>query len=814
MAKKRPKIMDARWFGLIIGVTVLGIFLLLNYRTGLLAKLELKVLDTFFALKTTQEKKTLQVGTVQTDRDIKVSEDILIVGVDFNTLSKYGSWPFPRRIHADLANAFARLKSQDNRERSLFLDIFFADPDLKNPANDALLVESIEKSGRVFLETVLLPSPSLTDDQAALAARQEALYETWGAIRNIRGDWKRISGFYGFEPPLEPYGRAARGYGHANFVADADKIYRRQPLIAKSSELMEVLSLDELSPGFSVDEKSMERLAWQDERGAFHDIDVPLTAESLSALGTEMKKSAPMMIEDKDQDGVPDAEYHVILKFKDTFVPAITLSLALDYLGAKLEDVEVVLGEYIRIPSPSIFDVESGKWIPYTLLVSREEYDKEGKVTKEAVRRGVPEIRIPINEYGQMMVNFMGHRSSESMDGHQTFPVRSYSGYADKAPGSDPDTWRRTLGVPNKIVMVGAFASGMAEDEKPTPYGLMYGIEIHANALNTILMDNFIHKAPWWVDTLIVGIMVLVTAFLVSRLSALIGVGYTLISVIVYFFVASALFDDSAYLLNYTMPAFSTMFTFISVIVYRALTEEKDKRQMRATFGKYVSPQVVDRLVDDPPELGGEDKELTVFFSDIRGFTTLSENMAPQELVNHLNVYFTAMTNLLMDYGGTLDKYIGDAIMGFWGAPLPQSDHAVRGCKCALAMMSKLKDLNEAWPESRQISVGIGVNSGIITVGNMGSPLRMNYTLTGDHVNLASRLEATNKEYGSQIIISEFTYGLVKDKFVVRELDNIRVKGKNKPVGIYELVDCLEPLEPPKAVVKAPRKKGGAVGQG
>ncbi|NLJ45075.1 MAG: CHASE2 domain-containing protein, partial [Treponema sp.] len=529
MAKKRPKILEARWFGLIIGCMILGIFLLLNYQTGLLSKLELKVLDTFFTLKTTQEKRSLQEGTVQTERDVKISEDILIVGVDTSTLSKYGNWPFPRRVHADLINSFARIKNQDNRERALFLDIFFIDPD-RNPANDALLVDSIEKSGRVFLETVLTPSPALAAEEAGMEVRQQVLYYTWGVIRDIRGDWKSVPGFYGYEPPLEPYGRASRGYGHANFIADSDKIYRRQPLVIKSSVLKEILRLDDLAPGFTVNEKEMERLAWQDDRGEYHTIDVPLTVESLATLKAEMAKRAPMKIEDTDQDGTPDAEYHVVRKFQDTFVPAITLSLALEYFGRSLDEIEVVLGSHILIPKPRTYDPASGQWVPYRIVVSREQYDKDGKVVKEAVFREVPEIRIPINEYGQMLVNFMGHRSSESQEGHQTFPVRSYAGYADKAPSPDPDTWRRTMGVPNKIVMVGAFASGMAEDEKPTPYGLMYGIEIHANALNTILMDNFIHKAPAWVDIVIMVAMVLITAFLVSRLSALIGVGYTLVS--------------------------------------------------------------------------------------------------------------------------------------------------------------------------------------------------------------------------------------------------------------------------------------------
>ncbi len=796
MAKRRPKILDTKWFGLILGLLVIGIFLLLNYETGLLGKLDLKVLDTFFTLKTTQRKETLQEGTVQTDRDVRVSEDILIVGIDFNSLSRYGNWPFPRRVHADLVNSFARIKNQDNRERSLFLDIFFNDPD-RNPANDALMVESMEKSGRVFLETVLTASPSQGADEEELRTRQNALYDRWGSIKTIQGDWKGIPGFHGVEPPLEPYGRATKGYGHANFVADSDKVYRRQPLLVRLSLLKEILRLDDLKAGFDVDGAAFESLAWQDSRGEYHDIELPLTAETLSSLRAEMEKKAPLKVEDTDGDGQPDEEYHVVRRFSNEFVPAITLSLALDYFGKELDEIEVVLDKHIRIPSPKRYEAASGEWVPYAVPVSREEYDAEGNLRREAVWREIPEILIPINEYGQMLVNYMGHRSSESMEGHQTFPVRSYAGYAEKAPGPNPSEWRRTMGVANRIVMVGAFASGMAEDEKPTPYGLMYGIEIHANALNTILMDNFIHKAPAWVDILILSGMALATAFLVSRLSALIGVGYTLFSVVAYFFIASYVFDGSAYLLNYTMPSLAAVFAFVAVIVYRALTEDKDKRQMRETFGKYLSPKVVDQLVESPPELGGVDKELSVLFSDIRSFTTLSENMSPQELVNHLNSYLTSMTDVILEFGGYLDKYVGDEIMCFWGAPLKQDDHAVLACKCALRQMEVLREWNRQWPEAVRLNIGIGVNSGIMTVGNMGSPARMNYTLMGDNVNLGARLEGTNKEYGTNIIIGENTYGLVKDRFVVRELDNIRVKGKNKPVGIYELVDCLEPLEPP-----------------
>jgi adenylate cyclase len=278
----------------------------------------------------------------------------------------------------------------------------------------------------------------------------------------------------------------------------------------------------------------------------------------------------------------------------------------------------------------------------------------------------------------------------------------------------------------------------------------------------------------------------------------------SLILIVLFFFAITLLFELSNWIITLSGPVFAILLSFLAVIVYRIMTEEKDKRRIRDMFGKYVSPSVVDQILQNPPELGGVDKELSVFFSDIRGFTTLSESMTPQELINHLNRYLTAMTDVIMLFQGTLDKYIGDAIMSFWGAPLPQADHAILACKCALRQMQVLGELNTSLPPERRLNVGMGINSGIMTVGNMGSLGRMNYTLTGDNVNLGARLEGTNKQYMTNIIISEYTYGLVKGRVLARELDNIRVKGKNKPVQIYELVDVLEGLEPPAplAVVK------------
>ncbi len=191
-------------------------------------------------------------------------------------------------------------------------------------------------------------------------------------------------------------------------------------------------------------------------------------------------------------------------------------------------------------------------------------------------------------------------------------------------------------------------------------------------------------------------------------------------------------------------------------------------------------------------ELGGEDKFITVLFSDVRGFTTISEQLgAPQKLVALLNEYLSAMTKLIFEYNGTLDKYVGDEIMAFWGAPIPQEDHAYRACKSALVQIKYLYGpLHDKWDREKKpkMRIGIGINTGNMTVGNMGSESRMDYTLMGDNVNLGARLEGTNKVYTTSIIISEYTYEQVKDRVITRELDIIKVKGKAKPVRIYELM--------------------------
>ncbi|AFG37571.1 adenylate/guanylate cyclase domain-containing protein [Spirochaeta africana] len=782
MRRRGNELFSTRWFSFVIAAGVCLLVLLLQF-TPLVSRLETMVLDAHFHWRYRFDAAgSVREGVTFRAQNPNVHPDILIIGVDNNALNRFGRWPFDRRIHGNFVNNLARIQNQDARERALFLDFFFSEP-ASNPTDDAMLVHSMRQSGRVFLENVLTFDPPRTQDYQTFFRRQHALQNTAGTITDVSGDWQNMLSFQGVEAPLIPYGNAVRGYGHANFIADNDEVFRRQPLVAKISEVVALYDIHELLQDQSVDLLQYQRLAWLDRFGEQHTIELPLTEQGGQQLLDSLEeRGAPYTREDGS------SSYRIRL-FQDHFVPSITLSLALEYMNVGIHDIEVVLGSHILIREPQMYVPAEDSWQPFQVMDRPPRYNRDGELTREARYRQVDELRIPIDAHGQMLINYVGPRSSSSAQGIQTFPVRSYAGYASRITGPDPYTWPATMALENKIVMAGAFATGMADDEQATPFGMMYGVEMHANALNTILMDNFLHPVSFWHNLMVLLALTMLTAWVSSRLSTLWSMGIVLAGIVGLFLAVTTVFDSFNLIFAFSPPAIGIFLTFLSIVVYRVMTEERDKRRIRDMFGRYVSPQVVNQILENPPELGGVDRELTVLFSDIRGFTTLSESMTPQELVNHLNQYLTAMTDIILEFQGTLDKYVGDEIMCFWGAPLPQADHAIKACRCAVKQIQALEELNAQWPPEKRISIGIGINSGIMTVGNMGSLGRMNYTLMGDNVNLGARLEGTNKQYRTQIIISEYTYGLVKDHVIARELDNIRVKGKNKPVLIYELLD-------------------------
>jgi adenylate cyclase len=399
-------------------------------------------------------------------------------------------------------------------------------------------------------------------------------------------------------------------------------------------------------------------------------------------------------------------------------------------------------------------------------------YDQNGIVDIQfgTLRRVVP------NDIGQALINYHG-------------PANTYPHYsmADVIQGKVPR--EKFCG---KIVLVGATATGIG-DIKSTPYsGTNYpGVELHANVIDNILHGNFLQRGAK--QQLIDAMLILLLGLPLGIFLALAPPRFMLLGVLI--LGPLVWIDYRAFLagwwLNFSIPAITLGSNVLLVSLYRALIEEKEKRKVRGAFAQYLSPEVIRRLLLNPQLVEPRKTEISVMFSDIRGFTSISEKLDAQELALFLNEYLSDMTRIVFKHSGTLDKYIGDAVMAFWGAPFEDGGHAIKACNGALEMMLRVHELQQKWAaEGRpHLDIGIGINTGGASVGNMGSALRLGYTALGDTVNLSSRLEGLNKDYGTHIIVNETTYSSTTSAgFLFRELDLIRVKGKSEPVTIYELV--------------------------
>jgi adenylate cyclase len=316
-------------------------------------------------------------------------------------------------------------------------------------------------------------------------------------------------------------------------------------------------------------------------------------------------------------------------------------------------------------------------------------------------------------------------------------------------------------------------------------------VEIHANVIDNILNQRFLKYGfrQALADVLLImffGIPLGIWMALVSPRWMWFGVSLLVPMIAINFWAFL-----HGWWLNLLVPALTLSTNVLLVSLYRSLFEEKEKRRVRSAFGQYLSPEVIRRLLVNPRLVEPKKTDITVMFSDIRGFTTISEKLDAQDLALFLNQYLSDMTGLVFEHHGTLDKYIGDAVMAFWGAPFEEPGHAVRACNTALKMMARVREMQKKWEAEGKprLDIGIGLNTGVASVGNMGSALRYGYTALGDTVNLSSRLEGLNKDYGTHILVNETTYAAAKDEgFVFRELDLIRVKGKLQPVTIHELI--------------------------
>ncbi|UPJ50615.1 adenylate/guanylate cyclase domain-containing protein [Bradyrhizobium sp. 200] len=355
--------------------------------------------------------------------------------------------------------------------------------------------------------------------------------------------------------------------------------------------------------------------------------------------------------------------------------------------------------------------------------------------------------------------------------------------------------------IAGKLVLIGTSAVGL-NDIKTTPVSrAMPGVEIHAQVLESTLTGQVISQPIYgivveFVTALLFGLLVIAFAPLFGPVT-LVALGAAFASLLVgmsaYFYMQNRL------LIDFTYPLMSTTSIYLTLIFASFVREQAQRRQIRSAFGQYLSPALVEQLAQSPEKLvlGGEEREMTIMFSDMRGFTSISETYKndPQGLTALMNRFLTPLTNAILSRKGTIDKYMGDAIMAFWNAPLDDKDHELNACEAALDMLERVDELNqarelEAKEEGRPfipLNAGIGLNTGTCVVGNMGSDQRFDYSVFGDSVNLASRLEGQSKEYGFPIIVGSKTALSVKDRFAILELDFIMVKGKKEPEVIYAI---------------------------
>jgi len=348
-----------------------------------------------------------------------------------------------------------------------------------------------------------------------------------------------------------------------------------------------------------------------------------------------------------------------------------------------------------------------------------------------------------------------------------------------------------------KIILVGATSQSL-HDVLNTPVSkgkLMPGVEVHANIINTLIEEDYLEEQSSF-SVIVVLFFIFLFIYFIFYKKIWFGLIFGLLFCLVYLIFGIFIFETFNILLNVFYPIFYSIFAIFLNVSYLYTTESKHKKEIVGAFSKYVSPDIVNDILKNPSKLnlGGERRNISILFSDIRGFTSLSEKLSPEKLVLILNEYLTEMTSIVLKNKGLIDKFIGDAIMALWGTPLDLDKHPDFACKSAMEMIENLTNLNKDLKKRKlpQIDIGIGINTGECVVGNMGSNQRFDYTAMGDNVNLASRLEGLNKIYGTNIIISENTARKISSDFKIRKLDKVCVKGKKKPILIYELNENLD----------------------
>lgn len=452
-----------------------------------------------------------------------------------------------------------------------------------------------------------------------------------------------------------------------------------------------------------------------------------------------------------DLDGV-FRRLPLLVRYSGSFYPSFSLRIICDFLNVPPENILLRPGESL------------------TLGDARRPGDKFGH-----------DIMIPIDNHGNMVINFMGPWGS-----------MTHYNYSDVLKASEDrdemEMWGEEMS--GKIAIIAETSTGTA-DIGPVPTDTHLPLAgLHANTINTILTESFLKEFTDVEMLLIEGLIMALLLLFSIRFTSLNFSLTALMVVVLYIGIAAILFLYGSLIIHIVRPVFMSVFAIGSIVIYRYVHEEKEKEVLRRSFEAYFPPLIVEKIMANPDMIasGGQKKELTILFSDIRNFTGYSSSMTPDHVQSLLNEYFEAMTEIVFKYEGTVDKFIGDGLMVFFGDPVPQPDHAIRCVRAAIDMQKKVNEIKKKWVKSGDlpIEIRIGISTGVVIVGNMGSSKRLSYTVLGSDVNLAQRLES-NAPIGG-ILISERTHELIKGLVPTGPEKEIQAKGFDEPVCAYEIL--------------------------
>lgn len=695
---------------------------------------------------------------------VAVDPAVVIAAGDQKTIESFGRWgTWDRaRYKVVLDNLFAA------KADVVAFDIVFSDPVGIDHEHTALIGKALDGSlsnatgelalriaegrGAVSadeLARIAMTSKSLEDEFAAAVAGDEKLREAFDAYTS-----QVVQGFITNPNPDE---------GAGEVVHTAEELAPLQPFaLTEYGYGWKITELDDTAKSAGAESTTVQL--------AVHEGGKPSDLRRVTKVRGDLifpqknfldvASNVGFFSADPDSDGVM-RKLPLVYRVGEMFVPSLSLSAAALHFGASP----------VLLADPTFKDGLTRIGFP----APPAEGEKAGRI-----------IEVPVEMSGALRVNYYGPAGPPTGEAPGTFPRVSLADVYT-------NTFDKEL-VKGKVVLVAVTAIGTF-DQRVTPFSpIAPGVEIHAAAIQNMISGQAFSRPVFHlqIEIVLALLLALLLGAVMPRVSVTASVSMAVLLVLSWVALDFlVLFRKNLWF--YDVPVlFQIGLSWAGITVWGYLSEGREKAQLKREFSTVLAPTVVDQLLKDPKlaGLGGMERELTVMFSDIRGFTTMSEKLSPEGLTQFLNEYLTPMTEILIQREGTLDKYMGDAIMAFWGAPIEQKDHAARAALAAVDMMEKLDELRVKWKAEGkpEIDIGIGLNSGLMRVGFMGSARMRNYTLLGDNVNLGSRLEGTNKNYGTHIIVSETTFNQAKTAVYGRWLDAVRVKGKLQPVNIYEII--------------------------